>query len=84
MTLGEYPQAGEAQYHLASARDPVDGICLTVGKRRAPCHEVDVAPCEKKTYPQRCAVRNRYNPPASLRESASMFTVLLQRGGMKS
>lgn len=28
VTLGEYPQTGEAQHHLSSARGPADGICV--------------------------------------------------------
>lgn len=51
VTLGECPQAGVAQHHLASARGPADGICVTGGKRRAPCHETDVAPCEQGHIP---------------------------------
>lgn len=47
VTLGKYPQAGEAQQHLASARGPDDGICVTGGKTKASCHEVDVGPCEQ-------------------------------------
>lgn len=34
VTLGEYPQRGEAQHHLSSARGPADGICV-MGKEKS-------------------------------------------------
>lgn len=36
VTLGKYPQAGEAQQHLTSARGPDDGICVTGGRQKHP------------------------------------------------